>query len=79
MMGAFNWLGDRLLAAAHAARSNTLEGSRKNIEEHYDAGQLHFVVLGNMLAAHARKQQRRRRRRRRRAALGGSAIILASP
>ncbi|PRW60674.1 cyclopropane-fatty-acyl-phospholipid synthase [Chlorella sorokiniana] len=38
MMGAFNWLGDRLLAAAHAARSNTLEGSRKNIEEHYDAG-----------------------------------------
>lgn len=37
-MGAFNWLGDRLLAAAHAARSNTLEGSRRNIEEHYDAG-----------------------------------------
>lgn len=39
-MGVFNWLGDRLLTAAHAARSNTLEGSRKNIEEHYDAGEL---------------------------------------
>ena len=38
LMGAFNWLGDRLLAAAHAARSNTLAGSRRNIEEHYDAG-----------------------------------------
>ncbi len=38
MLGAFNWLGDRLLAAAHAARSNTLAGSRRNIEEHYDAG-----------------------------------------
>ena len=38
LLGAFNWLGDRLLAAAHAARSNTLEGSRRNIEEHYDAG-----------------------------------------
>jgi hypothetical protein len=39
LLGAFNWLGDRLLAAAHAARSNTLEGSRRNIEEHYDAGE----------------------------------------
>ena len=38
LLGAFNWLGDRLLAAAHAARSNTLAGSRRNIEEHYDAG-----------------------------------------
>lgn len=38
MLGAFNWLGDRLLAAAHATRSNTLAGSRRNIEEHYDAG-----------------------------------------
>ena len=45
MMGAFNWLGDRLLAAAHAARSNTLEGSRKNIEEHYDAGGCAFVAF----------------------------------
>ncbi|KAL4447595.1 hypothetical protein ABPG75_004814 [Micractinium tetrahymenae] len=38
LLGVFNWLGDRLLAMAHAARSNTLEGSRRNIEEHYDAG-----------------------------------------
>lgn len=84
LMGAFNWLGDRLLVSgaqcvwvngelgdalrpgarclapprsrpqrppcsalprlllrqtlAHRARSNTLEGSRRNIEEHYDAG-----------------------------------------
>lgn len=38
MMGIFNWLGDRLLHAAHAARSNTVSNSRRNIEEHYDAG-----------------------------------------
>ncbi|CAG9462248.1 unnamed protein product [Pedinophyceae sp. YPF-701] len=33
-----NWIGDRMLYLAHLTRANTLEGSRKNIEEHYDAG-----------------------------------------
>jgi len=36
--GPVSWVGDRLLAAAHAARSNTRAGSRANIEAHYDAG-----------------------------------------
>jgi len=36
--GPFSWVGDKLLAAAHAARSNTRAGSRANIEAHYDAG-----------------------------------------
>lgn len=35
LLGLFNKLGDRLLHAAHAARSNTVENSRRNIEEHY--------------------------------------------
>jgi cyclopropane fatty-acyl-phospholipid synthase-like methyltransferase/predicted NAD/FAD-binding protein len=38
LLGVFNRLGDRALRAAHAARSNTAAGSRRNIEEHYDAG-----------------------------------------
>ena len=38
LLGALNWLGDRALAAAHLARSNTVAGSRRTIEEHYDAG-----------------------------------------
>lgn len=38
LLGMFNWAGDRLLHLAHRARPNTLEGSRRNIEEHYDAG-----------------------------------------
>jgi cyclopropane-fatty-acyl-phospholipid synthase len=38
VLGIFNKLGDRALALAHRARSNTVTGSRKNIEEHYDAG-----------------------------------------
>ena len=33
-----NWLGDKLLLLSHLARSNTLAGSRQNIEQHYDAG-----------------------------------------
>lgn len=37
-LGVLNWLGDRVLYWAHRKRSNTVEGSRKNIEEHYDAG-----------------------------------------
>ena len=38
VLGALNWLGDRLLYVAHLARANTVEGSKKNISEHYDAG-----------------------------------------
>ncbi|KAG1678525.1 hypothetical protein FOA52_014559 [Chlamydomonas sp. UWO 241] len=37
-LGVLNWLGDKLLWLAHQRRPNTIEGSRKNIEEHYDAG-----------------------------------------
>eukprot|EP00798_Chlamydomonas_sp_ICE-L_P032282 gene32282-16848_t len=37
-LGVLNWVGDRLLHLYHLARPNTIEGSRKNIEEHYDAG-----------------------------------------
>lgn len=37
-LGLLNWLGDRALYLAHRARANTIEGSRRNIEEHYDAG-----------------------------------------
>lgn len=38
ILGAFNWLGDRLLYLAHLTRANTVEGSKRNIREHYDAG-----------------------------------------
>ncbi len=38
LLGIANWLGDRLLYLAHLRRPNTVHGSRKNIEEHYDAG-----------------------------------------
>ena len=38
VLGVFNWIGDRLLYLAHLTRANTFEGSRKNISEHYDAG-----------------------------------------
>ena len=38
MMGVFNRVGDTLLTLAHARRSNTAAGSKRNIEEHYDAG-----------------------------------------
>lgn len=38
LMGVFNKLGDKILLWAHTKRSNTATGSRKNIEEHYDAG-----------------------------------------
>lgn len=33
-----NWIGAKMEMAAHKALSNTKEGSRKNIEYHYDAG-----------------------------------------
>ena len=35
---AVNWIGAQMEMAAHKALSNTKEGSRKNIEYHYDAG-----------------------------------------
>ena len=38
ILGIFNKIGDRALMAAHKTRSNTVAGSRRNIEEHYDAG-----------------------------------------
>jgi cyclopropane-fatty-acyl-phospholipid synthase len=38
LMGVFNRIGDTLLTWAHARRSNTAAGSKRNIEEHYDAG-----------------------------------------
>lgn len=37
-LGIANWIGDKLLLLAHLARPNTLAGSRRNIEQHYDAG-----------------------------------------
>jgi len=37
-LGLLNYLGDKLLYYAHLARHNNEENSRKNIEEHYDAG-----------------------------------------
>ena len=33
-----NWVGAKLLLLSHLRRSNTISGSRRNIEEHYDAG-----------------------------------------
>jgi len=44
-LGLLNWLGDRLLYVAHLARPNTIEGSRKNIEEHYDAGNAMYSLF----------------------------------
>lgn len=38
VLGVFNWIGDRSLYLAHLTRANTFEGSKKNISEHYDAG-----------------------------------------
>lgn len=38
ILGAFNWVGDRLLYLAHLTRANTIEGSKRNISDHYDAG-----------------------------------------
>ncbi|KAG2492394.1 hypothetical protein HYH03_009340 [Edaphochlamys debaryana] len=37
-LGLLNWVGERLLYLSHLKRPNTIQGSRKNIEEHYDAG-----------------------------------------
>eukprot|EP00879_Flechtneria_rotunda_P028753 GHRR01030971.1.p1 GENE.GHRR01030971.1~~GHRR01030971.1.p1 ORF type:complete len:508 (+),score=175.15 GHRR01030971.1:123-1646(+) len=45
MLGMATWINDKLLAAAHVRRSNTREGSRKNIEEHYDAGNAMYATF----------------------------------
>jgi len=37
-LGIINWVGTQMQTLAHMARSNTVEGSRKNISEHYDLG-----------------------------------------
>jgi len=37
-LGVLNWLGTQMQTLAHSARANTIEGSRKNISEHYDLG-----------------------------------------
>ena len=37
-LGIANWIGTKLQTMAHFARANTIEGSRKNINEHYDLG-----------------------------------------
>eukprot|EP00290_Baffinella_frigidus_P006560 CAMPEP_0180119682 /NCGR_PEP_ID=MMETSP0986-20121125/2117_1 /TAXON_ID=697907 /ORGANISM="non described non described, Strain CCMP2293" /LENGTH=1139 /DNA_ID=CAMNT_0022058709 /DNA_START=62 /DNA_END=3481 /DNA_ORIENTATION=+ len=37
-MGIMNWVGTQLQSLAHMARANTVEGSRANINEHYDLG-----------------------------------------
>lgn len=37
-LGLLNWVGDKLLLLTHMKRHNSVENSRKNIEEHYDAG-----------------------------------------
>lgn len=38
ILGALNRIGDKMLYLAHLTRANTVEGSKKNISEHYDAG-----------------------------------------
>ena len=37
-LGLLNWVGTRAQSMAHYARANTVEGSRRNIAEHYDLG-----------------------------------------
>ena len=43
--GALNWAGDKLLYLAHLARANSILGSRRNIQEHYDAGNAMYGVF----------------------------------
>lgn len=45
LMGLLNWAGDKLLLMAHKARPNTVAGSRRNIEEHYDAGNAMYELF----------------------------------
>jgi hypothetical protein len=44
-LGWLNWLGNKALHAAHLARPNTIAGSRRNIEEHYDAGNAMYKLF----------------------------------
>ncbi|GIL82213.1 hypothetical protein Vretimale_7189 [Volvox reticuliferus] len=44
-LGLLNWLGERLLYLSHLQRPNTVQGSRKNIEEHYDAGNAMYKLF----------------------------------
>ena len=44
-LGLLNWVGAGLLRLAHAARANTLFGSRSNIAQHYDAGNDMYKVF----------------------------------
>ncbi|EIE24233.1 cyclopropane fatty acid synthase [Coccomyxa subellipsoidea C-169] len=44
-LGILNRIGDWLLLLAHRARANTIEGSRRNIEEHYDAGNAMYKLF----------------------------------
>ncbi|BDA46075.1 probable cyclopropane-fatty-acyl-phospholipid synthase at C-terminar half [Coccomyxa sp. Obi] len=44
-LGILNRIGDWALLFAHRARANTVEGSRKNIEEHYDAGNAMYKLF----------------------------------
>jgi cyclopropane-fatty-acyl-phospholipid synthase len=37
-LGLLNWIGTKAQSMAHYARANTIEGSRRNIAEHYDLG-----------------------------------------
>ena len=45
LLGALNWAGDKVLYLAHLARPNTVAGSRKNISEHYDAGNAMYKLF----------------------------------
>ena len=42
---AAHWLGAKMEFAAHAALSNTREGSKANIEYHYDAGNAFYRLF----------------------------------
>lgn len=45
LLGIFNRLGDRALHIAHLSRSNTANNARRNIEEHYDAGNAMYKIF----------------------------------
>jgi cyclopropane fatty-acyl-phospholipid synthase-like methyltransferase len=38
ILGVLNWIGAKLMYAAHLMRANTLAGSKRNIKQHYDLG-----------------------------------------
>lgn len=44
-LGALQWVGAKLAYLRHAARSNTVENSRKNISYHYDAGNPMYALF----------------------------------